>query len=65
MNFTSQIVLEMLKLKKILQFDWPKAFLFITREPDFSQTCGFHRNTKLTMVHHLKPKKVCNDGTIF
>ena len=33
---------------KILQSDWPRAFLYLTPEPDFSQTCGFNRIIKST-----------------
>ena len=38
---------------KILQSDWPRAFLYLTREPDFSQTCGFNRITKVIKVQNL------------
>ena len=45
-NFILSLAFEILKLK-ILQSDWPRAFLHLTREPDFSQTCGFNRITTL------------------
>ncbi len=31
---------------KIERSDWPRAFWAINQEPDFSQTCGFHRMIK-------------------
>ena len=54
-----------IKVYKILQSDWLGAFLLSTGESEFSQACGFHRITKATMLHHLKPKKAYIDGTIF
>ena len=41
---------------KILQSDWPRAFLYLIREPDFSETCGFNRIIKVIMVHDLNAK---------
>ena len=38
--------------------DRPRAFLHLTREPDFSQTCGFNRIIKVIMVHDLNPKNL-------
>ena len=49
---------------KILQPDWPRAFLHITREPDFSQTCGFNRIIKVIMVHDLNPKNLHINGSM-
>ena len=43
---------------KILQSDWPRAYLHLTREPDFSQTCGFNRIIKVIMVHDLNPNNL-------
>ena len=65
MNFTPLIILEILKLKNILQFDWPRVFLLTTEKPDFSQTSSFHRNPKPTIVHHLKPKKTMHSWNNF
>ena len=31
-------------------------FLYLTREPDFYQTCGFNSIIKVIMVHDLNPK---------
>ena len=48
-NFTSPIVFEILKFKN-------PAFLHLTWEPDFSQTCSFNWIIKVIMVHDLNPE---------
>ena len=52
---------EILKCK-ILQSDWLRAFLQLTQQPDFSQTCGFNRIIKIIMVHDLNPKNLHING---
>ena len=47
---------------KILQSDWLRAFLHLTREPDFSQTCSFNRIIKVIMEHDLNPKNLHING---
>ena len=42
----------------MLQPDWPKVFLHLSQEPDFSQTCGFNRIIKVIMVHDLNLKNL-------
>ena len=43
-----------------MQSDWARAFLHLTQEPDFSQTCGFNRIIKVIMLHDLNPKNLHN-----
>ena len=43
---------------RILQSDWPRGFLLIFWEPEFSQTFGFHRILKKLFMHYLNPKKL-------
>ena len=50
-NLIPAIVFEI----KILQSDWPRAFLYLTREPDFSQI----------MVHDINPKNLDINGLFF
>ena len=45
-----------IKSLKILQSNWPRAFLHLTQETDFSKTCSFNRITKVIMVHDLNSK---------
>ena len=61
-NVTPSIIFEILK---ILQSDWPRAFLHLTQEPDFSQTCDLNRIIKVIMVHDLNPKNLHNNGLFF
>ena len=49
----------------MLQSDWPRAFLYLTREPDFSQTCHFNRLIKINLVHDLNPKNLHINGFFF
>ena len=49
-----QIAFNILKIRKILKTDWPNIFFPTTT-----------RITKATMMHHLTPKKVHIDGSIF
>ena len=46
-----------------MQSDWHRAFSLTTREPDFSQTCGFH-GIKGNYCTSFKSKKACTDDTI-
>ena len=45
--------------------DWPRAFSAITRERDFSRTCGFRRKLEDIMFFHFKQKKVHINGLDF
>ena len=63
-NFLSQIVFEILKFKKIIQYDWSRTFSITTQELDFSQLCGFRRFLKATMMYHLKSRNH-TDGPFF
>ena len=38
---------------RMLQYDWLSAFQVITEEADFSQTFGFSRIIKNTIMHHF------------
>ena len=42
-----------IKFSKIERFDWPWAFLAITWEQRFRQTCGFHQNIELINTFRL------------
>ena len=50
---------------KILQSDWPRAFLCLTQEADFSQTYSFNRIIKVIVVHDLNPKTLTFNGLFF
>ena len=54
-----------IKSLKILQSNWPRAFLHLTQETDFSKTCSFNRITKVIMVHDLNSKNTQISTTIF
>ena len=41
---------------------WPGAFLHLTPEPDFSQTCTFTRIINVTVMHDLNPKNLHING---
>ena len=47
---------------KNLQSDWPRAFLHLTWETQFSQTCGFNRIIKAIMVYDLNSKNLHING---
>ena len=51
-----------IKLLKILQSDWSRAFLHITWELYFTQTCDFCRTIKANMMHLLKQKNLHING---
>ena len=40
--------------RRMLQFDWPRAFLAVTPEPEFSRTCGFRQNVTNHHIFDLK-----------
>ena len=40
--------------QRILQSDWPRAFWPKTRQPEFSQTCGFRRMIENHNIFHLR-----------
>ena len=63
-HFILPIAFKILKLK-ILKSDWPKAFLHLSQEPDFSQTCGFNRIIKVIMVQDFNPKNLHINGIFF
>ena len=63
-NVISPTVFEILKMFKN-PANWPRAFLHLTPEPDFSQTCRFNRTIKVIMVHDLNPKNLHINGQIF
>ena len=44
---------------------WPGAFLHLTPEPDFSQTCTFTRIINVTVMHDLNPKNLHINGVFF
>ena len=41
--------------QRILQSDWPRALWAITREPEFSQTCGFREKSDNNSTLHFRP----------
>ena len=45
-----------------MQSDWPRGFLHLTQEQDFSQTRGFNKMIKVIMVHDLNPKDLTING---
>ena len=47
---------------KILHSDWPRVFLHLTWELDFSQTCGFNKIINVIMVHDLNLKNLHING---
>ena len=51
--------------QRILQSDWLKTFLALTREPDFSQTCGFRRMTENHNIFRFKPFLATANDSIF
>ena len=50
--------------KIFLQFDWLIAFWAITRDPDFSQTCGFRRMIEKHNSFHFRPILAKNNDSI-
>ena len=42
---------------RMLQYDWLSAFQVITEEADFSQTFGFSRIIKNTIMHHFSKRQ--------
>ena len=59
-----QIVVNISKIKKTLQTDWPKTFSPTTWERGFEEII-FGRITEETTVYHLTPKKAHIDGFCF
>ena len=57
-NFITPIVFEILKLKNPAIWLVESIFCILTRQPDFSQTCGFNRIIKVIMVHELNLKNL-------
>ena len=45
-------------ISRIERSDWPIAFQAISREPDFSWTCGFRRIIEDHKTFHFTEKKV-------
>ena len=50
--------------ERILQSDWPRAFLSISWEPYFSPTWSFRR-ISTEIRQHLNPKNTCINGLNF
>ena len=42
-------------IRRIERPDWSRGEMPISREPDFSQTCGFHRMIENHNIFHFKP----------
>ena len=42
---------------RMLQYDWLSSFQVVTEEADFSQTFGFSRIIKNTIMHHFQKRQ--------
>ena len=52
-------------IRRIERSDWSKGEMPISREPDFSQTCGFRRMIENHNIFHFKPFLAKTNDSIF
>ena len=54
-----------IEIRRIERSDWSKGEMPISREPDFSQTCGFRRMIENHNIFRFKPFLATSNDSIF